>query len=55
LPAKKATKAIIAYGTETDRKKLKMIADRSHTSGSDWLIRLIREKYQEVFGENNPP
>lgn len=47
-------KGIIAYGTETDRKKLAVLADLSGKSGSEFLVDLIRQKYEDIVGDADP-
>lgn len=47
-------KGIIAYGTEKDRQKLSVLSDLAGKSGSEYIIGLIRQKYEEVVGEVDP-
>ena len=47
-------KGIIAYGTEKDREKLALLAEAHGLSASELIIRMIREKYESIFGEHNP-
>jgi hypothetical protein len=42
---------IIAYGTPEDRVKLEALARVYRTSGSRWLIDMIRERYDTLFAE----
>jgi len=46
---------IIAYGDKDDRARLAMLAKADGRSGSDWLIRMIRERFKEVFGDLELP
>jgi len=43
-------KGIIAYGTQEDREKLKVMAESLNMSNSEFLIKLIREKYEKITG-----
>lgn len=45
------SKGIIAYGTEEDREKLAILADTYHMSGSELIIKMIREKFDKLYGE----
>jgi hypothetical protein len=47
--AKKRNAGIIAYGTEDDREKLAVLADTFNCSGSELIIKMIREKYAAMF------
>jgi len=47
-------KGIIIYGTELDREKLAALAFATNKSGSEFLIDLLREKYEKVFGDADP-
>ncbi|MBD9544239.1 hypothetical protein IB276_32870 [Ensifer sp. ENS04] len=48
---KKRNAGIIAYGTEEDREKLAVLADTFRMSGSELVIKMIREKFAELYGE----
>jgi hypothetical protein len=50
----KRNKGIIAYGTDLDRDKLRVLAEFSGCTASDFLIRLIRSQYSEGFGDADP-
>lgn len=43
-------KGIIAYGTEEDREKLAILADTYGCSGSELIVKMIREKFQTLYG-----
>jgi hypothetical protein len=45
---------IMAYGVESDREKLEVLALLSKGSSSSWLINVIRSQYKEVYGETDP-
>jgi len=49
--AKKRNAGIIAYGTEEDREKLAVLAETYNCSGSELIVRMIREKYQALYGQ----
>ncbi|MGO7308779.1 hypothetical protein ACCS91_33530 [Rhizobium ruizarguesonis] len=49
--SKTRDKGIIAYGTEEDRKKLAVLADTYGISGSELIIKMVREKFEQLFGE----
>ena len=42
---------IISRGKPEDRRRLAAIAQLEETSGSDVVIKLIRQRYTELFGE----
>lgn len=46
--AKKRNAGIIAYGTEEDREKLAVLADIYRCSGSELIVKMIRDKYAEM-------
>ncbi|MGO8184127.1 hypothetical protein [Rhizobium leguminosarum] len=48
--SKTRDKGIIAYGTEEDRKKLAVLADTYGISGSELIIKMVREKFEQLFG-----
>ena len=46
---------IIAYGDKDDRARLAAVVSVTEVrSGSEWIIRAIREKYFELFGDMPP-
>jgi hypothetical protein len=45
---------IIAYGEQEDRAKLKAVTDAEGTTGSAWIIKQIRDRYEELFGKDDP-
>ncbi|MBY3222309.1 hypothetical protein [Rhizobium laguerreae] len=47
--SKTRDKGIIAYGTEEDRKKLAELAAIYQLSGSEVIIKMIREKFADLF------
>lgn len=47
-------KGIIAYGTEEDRQKLAVLSQLSNRTASDWIIKEIRRRYEEAFGDTPP-
>ena len=47
-------KAIMAYGTSTDRKRAASMARLDGISVSKWLLKLIRDKYAAVYGDADP-
>lgn len=47
-------KGIIAYGTQEDREKLAVLSQLTGKSGSEILIDLLRQQYQEVTGGVDP-
>ena len=47
---KKRNAGIIAYGTDEDREKLAVLADTYGCSGSELIIKMIREKFQTLYG-----
>lgn len=51
---KKRNAGIIAYGTEEDREKLAVLADTYQMSGSEWIVKMIRERYAQLFTEIEP-
>lgn len=51
--AKKRNAGIIAYGTEEDRQKLALLADTYGVSGSEFIIKMIRSKFDELFAGND--
>ena len=51
----KRDQGIIAYGTPDDRAKLAHVAHASGVSGSEWMIKAIRARYVELFGDLPPP
>jgi hypothetical protein len=48
--SKTRNKGIIAYGTDDDREKLALLADTYGLSGSELIIKMIREKFEQLFG-----
>lgn len=44
-------KGIIAYGTEEDRKRLTLLAQAFNCSNSELIIRMIREKFADIYGD----
>lgn len=46
-------KGIIAYGTDSDREKLAILAETYQISGSEFIIRMIREKFETLYGEKH--
>lgn len=52
--SKTRNKGIIAYGTDEDREKLAILADTYSLSGSELLIKMIREKFEQLFGAKVP-
>lgn len=47
-------KGIIAYGTQEDRDKLAVLAKLQNQSGSEVIIRMIREKFEEIVPGADP-
>lgn len=47
-------KGIIAYGTEEDRQKLAVLSQLSRKSGSEFIIDMIRARYDSAFGDTDP-
>lgn len=47
-------KGIIAYGTDADRDKLAVLSMLSGKSGSEFIIDMIRERYNLVVGDGDP-
>jgi hypothetical protein len=47
-------RGIIAYGTADDRARLAMISKLERRSGSETIIKMIRERYAVLFGEAPP-
>ncbi|WSH69276.1 hypothetical protein U8Q05_34225 (plasmid) [Rhizobium ruizarguesonis] len=47
--SKTRDKGIIAYGTEEDRKKLALLADTYGISGSELIIKMVRDRFRELF------
>ena len=47
-------KGIIAYGQDIDRQKLAALAVASGRSGSEVIIAMIREKFDDTFGDTDP-
>lgn len=45
-------KGIIAYGTDSDRRKLAELAALAEKSASEFLIDMIRSRHAELFGES---
>lgn len=45
----KRNAGIIAYGTEEDREKLAILAETYRMSGSELIIKMIRDKYREMY------
>lgn len=45
---------IAAYGSEADRARLRALAKATGLSGSEIVVKYIRETYQEVFGDQDP-
>lgn len=43
---------IIAYGEREDREKLKAIAEAERLSGSEWIIKAIRSRHEDLFGKD---
>lgn len=52
--SKKRNAGIIAYGTEEDREKLAVLADTYGISGSEWIVRMIRDRYAQLFTDTEP-
>ncbi len=50
--SKKRNAGIIAYGTEEDREKLAILADTYRMSGSEWIVKTIRDRFAELFGKD---
>lgn len=48
--SKKRNAGIIAYGTEEDREKLAVLADTYGCSGSELIIKMIRDKFDSMYG-----
>jgi len=48
------TRLIAAYGEQSDRVRLQLLAEASGTSQSLWLLDKIRSAYQEMFGDAEP-
>jgi hypothetical protein len=46
---KKRNAGIIAYGTEEDREKLAILADIHGLSGSELIIKMIRDRFAELM------
>ena len=46
-------KGIIAYGTEEDRKKVAILAEAYGLSVSEYIVKMIRERFAEVFGDSS--
>ena len=40
----------MAYGKPVDRLKLEAVSRLEDVSGSEWLIRVIRSRYEAVYG-----
>jgi hypothetical protein len=49
--AKKRNAGIIAYGTEEDREKLAVLAETYNLSGSELIIKMIRDRYEALYGK----
>jgi hypothetical protein len=49
---KKRNAGIIAYGTEEDRKKLAVLADTYGLSGSELIVKMIRDRFDQLFGND---
>lgn len=49
--SKKRNAGIIAYGTEEDREKLAVLAETFRVSGSELIIKMIRDKFASMYGE----
>ncbi|WP_156379697.1 hypothetical protein [Rhizobium sp. Leaf383] len=47
---KKRNAGIIAYGTEEDRQKLAVLADTYRLSGSELIIKMIRDRFTDLYG-----
>lgn len=47
-------KGIIAYGTEEDRQKLAILADTYQISGSELIVKMIRDRFKELYNEEIP-
>lgn len=47
--SKKRNAGIIAYGTEEDRAKLAAIAEVYGVSGSVMIVKMIRDKFGDLF------
>lgn len=45
-------KGIIAYGTEEDRKKLAILAEAYGLSGSELIVKMIRDRFAEIYGDS---
>lgn len=50
-----SSKGIMAYGTDLDRRKLAVLSKLLGESGSHIMIQLLREKYDEVVGDDVAP
>jgi hypothetical protein len=49
--SKKRNAGIIAYGTEEDREKLAVLADTYKMSGSELIIKMIRDRFNMLYGD----
>jgi hypothetical protein len=47
-------KAIMAYGTQSDRLRAAAMAKLSGKSTSEWLLKQIRDQYAAVYGDADP-
>ncbi|RKE85715.1 MULTISPECIES: hypothetical protein [Rhizobium] len=47
--SKPRDKGIIAYGTAEDREKLAALADLYGISGSEVIVKMIRDRHLELF------
>lgn len=54
MPGMSKGKAIMAYGTEADRRRAAAMAELAGKSTSEWLLGLIRDNYRQVYGETPP-
>lgn len=45
-------KGIIAYGTPEDREKLAALADLYGLSGSELIIKMIRDRFRELYSSH---
>lgn len=47
-------KAIMTYGTQSDRLRAAAMAKRSKLSVSAWMLKLIRDQYRAAYGDTPP-
>lgn len=48
------TKGIMCYATAEDRRRLAAICKVDGGSGSNWLLKKLRERYAELYGDLDP-